>query len=315
MTSGALNTAELLQVALDAAGMGSWELYLSTGAIHRTLRHDQMFGYTEIQPFWDLEMTFEHIMDEDQSLVRQAFSAAKIDGSIDVEARLRRGAGGEIRWVHLSGRTFYVDGAAMRIVGVIADVTHRRAVEERLRLAQKIEALGQLTGGVAHDFNNLLQVISSGLQVVARQSDPQRRERIFTSMKQAVDRGARLCRQLLAFSRRQALKPVAVDLERLIGEMGELLNRGLRSDVQIQTAFAEGLWSVEVDPGELELVILNLALNSRDAMPNGGRIEVTARNCSALADHDLRGDFVRLDIADSGIGMSPDILIHAFEPF
>jgi PAS domain S-box-containing protein len=315
MTSGALNTSELLQVALDAAGMGSWELYLSTGAIHRTLRHDQMFGYSEIQPFWDLEMTFEHIMDEDQSRVRQAFSAAKIDGSIDVEVRVRRSAGGEIRWVHLSGRTFYVDGAAMRVVGVIADVTHRRAVEERLRLAQKIEALGQLTGGVAHDFNNLLQVISSGLQVVARQSDPQRRERIFTSMKQAVDRGARLCRQLLAFSRRQALKPVAVDLERLIREMGELLNRGLRSDLQIQTAFAEGLWAVEVDPGELELVILNLALNARDAMPNGGRIEVSARNCSALADHDLSGDFVRLDIADSGVGMTPDVLVHAFEPF
>jgi PAS domain S-box-containing protein len=315
MTSEALNTAELLQVALDAAGMGSWELYLSTGAIHRTLRHDQMFGYTEIQPFWDLEMTFEHIVEEDRSLVRRAFSEAKTDGSIDVEARVRGSAGGETRWVHFNGRTFYVHGAAMRIVGVIDDVTHRRAVEERLRQVQKTDALGQLTGGVAHDFNNLLQVISGGLQVVSRQSDPQRRERIFTSMKQAVDRGARLCRQLLAYSRRQALKPVAVDLERLIGGMGELLKRGLRSDVQIQTSFADGLWSVEVDPGELELVILNLALNARDAMPNGGRIEVGARNCSALADHDLSGDFVRLDIADSGVGMSPEILVHAFEPF
>jgi PAS domain S-box-containing protein len=315
MTSEALNTAELLQVALDAAGMGSWELYLSTGAIHRTLRHDQMFGYTEIQPFWDLEMTFEHIVEEDRSLVRRAFSEAKTDGSIDVEARVRGNAAGETRWVHFNGRTFYVHGAAMRIVGVIDDVTHRRAVEERLRQAQKIEALGQLTGGVAHDFNNLLQVISGGLQVVSRQSDPQRRERIFTSMKQAVDRGARLCRQLLAYSRRQALKPAAVDLERLIGGMGELLKRGLRSDVQIQTSFADGLWSVEVDPGELELVILNLALNARDAMPNGGRLEVSARNCSSLADHELSGDFVRLDIADSGVGMSPDILVHAFEPF
>jgi PAS domain S-box-containing protein len=315
MTSEALNTAELLQVALDAAGMGSWELYLSTGAIHRTLRHDQMFGYTEIQPFWDLEMTFEHIVEEDRSLVRRAFSEAKTDGSIDVEARVRGSAAGETRWVHFNGRTFYVHGAAMRIVGVIDDVTHRRAVEERLRQAQKIEALGQLTGGVAHDFNNLLQVISGGLQVVSRQSDPQRRERIFTSMKQAVDRGARLCRQLLAYSRRQALKPAAVDLERLIGGMGELLKRGLRSDVQIQTSFADGLWSVEVDPGELELVILNLALNARDAMPNGGRLEVSARNCSSLADHELSGDFVRLDIADSGVGMSPDILVHAFEPF
>jgi signal transduction histidine kinase/ActR/RegA family two-component response regulator len=314
MASEALNTAELLEVALDAAGMGSWELYLSTGAIHRTLRHDQMFGYTEIQPFWDLDMTLEHIVDEDRSMVRRAFCTAKLDGSIDVEARVRRG-GGETGWVHISGRTFYVAGTAMRIVGVIADVTHRRAVEERLRMAQKIEALGQLTGGVAHDFNNLLQVISGGLQVVARQSDPQRRERIFASMRQAVDRGARLCRQLLAFSRRQALKPEAVDLQRLIIEMDELLNRGLRSDVQIQTAFADELWCVEVDPGELKLVILNLALNARDAMANGGRIEVSARNYPALADHDLSGDFVRLDIADSGVGMSPEVLVHAFEPF
>jgi len=315
MMSGALNTAELLQVALDAAGMGSWELYLSTGAIHRTLRHDQTFGYAEMQPFWDLEMTFEHIVDEDQSLVRQAFSEAQLLGSIDVEARLRRSAGTENRWVHISGRTFYVDGVATRIVGVIADVTHRRAVEDRLRQAQQIDALGQLTGGVAHDFNNLLQVISGGLQILARQSDPQRRDQIFASMKRAVDRGARLCRQLLAFSRRQALKPEALDLKRLISDIRELLNRSLRGDVQIQSAFADLLWCVEVDPGELELVILNLALNARDAMPAGGTIGISAHNCEELADHDLSGDFVRLDIADSGVGMSPDILAHAFEPF
>jgi signal transduction histidine kinase/CheY-like chemotaxis protein len=315
MSPQALNTAELLQVALDAAGMGSWELYLSTGAIHRTLRHDQTFGYTEIQPFWDLQMTVEHILDEDQPLVRQAFSEAELLGSIDVQARLRRAAGTDTRWVHISGRTYYVDGVPKRIVGVIADVTHRRAVEDRLRQAQKIEALGQLTGGVAHDFNNLLQVISGGLQVVARQLDPNRREQIFASMKQAVNRGASLCRQLLAFSRRQALKPEAVDLKRLVGDMRELLNRSLRGDVQIQSLFAERLWSVEVDPGELELVILNLALNARDAMPTGGKIAISAENCEALADHDLNGDFVRLDIADSGVGMSPEILAHAFEPF
>ncbi len=315
MSPQALNTAELLEVALDAAGMGSWELYLSTGAVHRTLRHDQTFGYAEIQPFWDLRTTVEHILDEDQPLVRQAFSEAELLGSIDVQARLRRATGTDTRWVHINGRTFYVDGVPKRIVGVIADVTHRRAVEDRLRQAQKIEALGQLTGGVAHDFNNLLQVISGGLQVVARQLDPKRREQIFASMRQAVNRGASLCRQLLAFSRRQALKPEAVDLKRLIGDMRELLNRSLRGDVQIQSHFAERLWYVEVDPGELELVILNLALNGRDAMPTGGTIAISAQNCEALADHDLSGDFVRLDIADSGVGMSAEILAHAFEPF
>jgi signal transduction histidine kinase/ActR/RegA family two-component response regulator len=320
ITTAAINTAELLQVALESAGMGSWELYLSTGAVHRTARHDQIFGYSEIQPFWDLEMTLEHIVDQDRAAVRQAFSQAELSGDIDVEARTRLGVGSETRWVHLRGRTFYVDEVATRIVGVIADATQRRAVQDRLRQAQKIEALGQLTGGVAHDFNNLLQVISSGLQVVGRQSDPARREQIFAAMRQAVNRGASLCRQLLAFSRRQALKPEAVNLERLGGDMRELLNRSLRGDIQIKTSFAEHLWHVEVDPGELELVILNLALNARDAMPSGGTIEICAKNCPALADHDLAdhalgGDFVRLDIADSGVGMSPDVLAHAFEPF
>jgi signal transduction histidine kinase/ActR/RegA family two-component response regulator len=315
MESEAINTAELLQVALEAAGMGSWELYLSTGAVHRTARHDQIFGYSEIQPFWDLEMTLEHIVDQDRAAVREAFSQAELSGDIDVEARTRLGVGSETRWVHLRGRTFYVHDVPTRIIGVIADATQRRAVQDRLRQAQKIEALGQLTGGVAHDFNNLLQVISSGLQVVGRQSDPARREQIFAAMRQAVDRGASLCRQLLAFSRRQALKPEAVNLQRLGGDMRELLNRSLRGDIQIKTSFAEHLWHVEVDPGELELVILNLAVNARDAMPSGGTIEISARNCAALADHDLVGDFVRLDIADSGVGMSPEILAHAFEPF
>ena len=315
MESGAINTAELLQVALESAGMGSWELYLSTGTVHRTPRHDQIFGYPAIQPFWDLDTTLEHIIEEDRAAVRQAFCQAKLSGDIDVEARTRHSNGGETRWVHLRGRTFYVHDLPTRIVGVIADATQRRAVEDRLRQTQKIEALGQLTGGVAHDFNNLLQVLSGGLQVLGRQGDPTRREQIFKSMRQAVDRGASLCRQLLAFSRRQALKPQAVNLERLAAGMRELLTRSLRGDIRIQSYFAEGLWCVEVDPGELELVILNLALNARDAMPDGGTIDIGARNMPALSDHDLAGDFVRLDIADSGIGMSPDVLSHAFEPF
>ena len=146
-----------------------------------------------------------------------------------------------------------------RIIGVIADATERRAVEDRLRQTQKIEALGQLTGGVAHDFNNLLQVISGGLQVLGRQSDPARREQIFKSMTQAVDRGASLCRQLLAFSRRQALKPQAVNLERLAGDMRELLNRSLRGDIQFRVPLqrdygawksirANSSWSFSISP-------------------------------------------------------------------
>src|SRR3974390_817890 len=204
-----------LQVALDAAGMGSWELHLPSEVIHRSSRYDQIFGYAEMQPFWNLRLTLEHFVEEDRALVRQSFGQAEITGAIDLPARIHRGASREIRWVHLSGRTFYVDGTPARIVGVIADVTDRRAFDDRLRQAQKIEALGQLTGGVAHDFNNLLQVLSGGLQIVGRQSDPVRRDQIVSTMRQAIERGAGLCRQLLAFSRRQTLKAEPVGPRRL----------------------------------------------------------------------------------------------------
>ncbi len=303
------------QLALDAAGMGSWELFLATGAIRRSLRHDQIFGYAELQPSWDLNTTLEHFLAEDRPLVEHAFAQAELTGSVDVEARLRRASDGEIRWVQVSGQTFYADEAPTRVAGVISDVTHRRAVEERLRQAQKIEAIGQLTGGVAHDFNNLLQVISGGLQIMARPGDPAGRERVLNAMKQAVERGAGLCRQLLAFARRQPLRPEPVDLNGLIVGMRELLDRSLRGDVQFRSEFAESLWPVEVDPGELELVILNLAVNARDAMPTGGVVTISACNAPALADHELTGDFVRLDIRDTGVGMAADVLSHAFEPF
>ena len=307
--------AEDFQFALDAAGMGSWELFLATGALRRSLRHEQIFGYGGLQLSWHLNTTLEHFLAEDRPLVEHAFAQAELTGSIDVEARIRRASDGEIRWVHVSGQTFYAEEEPTRIVGVIADVTHRRAVEERLRQAQKIEAIGQLTGGVAHDFNNLLQVISGGLQIMGRPGDPAGRERVFNAMKQAVERGASLCRQLLAFARRQPLRPEPVDLNRLIVGMRELLDRSLRGDVQFQSKFAEDLWPVQVDPGELELVILNLAVNARDAMPTGGIVTISACNAPGLADHELTGDFVRLDINDTGMGMAADVLSHAFEPF
>jgi PAS domain S-box-containing protein len=309
-----LDNAQLraLQVALDAAGLGSWELDIASGAVLRSPRHDEIFGESAGGLDWTLQRTLTQILAEDRPLAAQAFAEAEISGSIDLETRIRRD--GEVRWIHLDGRTFFEEGAAVRIAGVIADVTDRRAVETRLRLAQKIEALGQLTGGVAHDFNNLLQVISSGLQILTQPLEQQRRDRILGSMRQAVDRGSGLCRQLLAFSRRQTLKPAPLHLNRLVAGMQELLSRSLRGNIEIHMHFAPEVWPVEVDSGELELVLLNLAVNARDAMPRGGGIEIRAANVQ-LAEPDARGDFVRLDIADSGVGMSADTLAHAFEPF
>ncbi len=302
-----------LQAALDGAGLGSWQLDIVTGEIHRSPRHDEIFGENPLRAHWTLQDTLERTLPEDRELLAEAFAEAESTGSIDMEARICR-RDDQIRWVHVNGRAFFEGVTAVRMAGVIADVTERRAVETRLRLAQKIEALGQLTGGVAHDFNNLLQVISSGLQILTHSLDASRRDRILGSMRQAVDRGAGLCRQLLAFSRRQTLKPEPVHLHLLISGMHELLSHSLHSLVEIRTQFADQLWPVEVDGGELELVLLNLAVNARDAMPRGGAIDIRATNIQ-LAEQDVQGDFVRLDITDTGTGMSADTLTHAFEPF
>ncbi|WP_045161074.1 response regulator [Stutzerimonas stutzeri] len=194
-------------------------------------------------------------------------------------------------------------------------MVERAHIEETLRQTQKIEAIGQLTGGIAHDFNNLLMVIAGGLDMLDRRSDPDRRQRLMDGMRQAAQRGAALTRQLLAFSRRQSLAPEAVDLAHRISRMRELLDRSLRGDVHVEVQFADDLWPVEVDPGELELVILNLAVNARDAMPDGGTILLQASNAPDEQVLGQRGDFVRLAVIDSGTGIPDDVRGRVFDPF
>jgi signal transduction histidine kinase/CheY-like chemotaxis protein len=195
------------------------------------------------------------------------------------------------------------------------EMAERAHVEESLRQSQKIEAMGQLIGGVAHDFNNLLTIILGGLDLIQRKADPTIHKVMMDGMRQAAQRGAGLTRQLLAFSRRQSLKPEPVDLERLVGAMGELLNRSLRGNLRVRRDFAADLWPVEVDPGELELAVLNLAVNARDAMPEGGTIVIRAENVASLQEADIRGDFVCLSVIDVGTGMAPDLKDRVFEPY
>jgi PAS domain S-box-containing protein len=202
----------------------------------------------------------------------------------------------------------------------IRDQVRLAEAEAHLRQVQKIDALGQLTGGVAHDFNNLLMVISGGLSLIERCTDGQRRERIIAGMRQAAERGASLSRQLLAFARRQPLKPELLDLRRQIDGMRDLLDRTLRGDVQVKTELtdapgAAALWPIKVDRAELELVILNLCVNARDAMPSGGVITIRAQNAPTVRDGELSGDFVVVTVEDTGTGMSAEVLTRIFEPF
>jgi len=229
----------------------------------------------------------------------------------------------EIKFNALRDRHGELVGAFQFVYDVterIRDQARLAEAEAHLRQAQKIDALGQLTGGVAHDFNNLLMVISGGLSLIERSADAPRRERIIAGMRRAAERGASLSRQLLAFARRQPLKPEPLDLRRQIDGMRDLLDRTLRGDVQVITELADApgadaLWAIKVDRAELELVMLNLCVNARDAMPSGGVITIRAKNAPMVRDGELSGDFVVVTVEDTGTGMSPEVLAHIFEPF
>ncbi|MFZ2029681.1 MAG: PAS domain S-box protein [Vitreimonas sp.] len=204
------------------------------------------------------------------------------------------------------------DGQIIHIMPEAIDVTARVEAEAQLRQSQKLEAMGQLTGGVAHDFNNLLMIMSGGLNMLERKDDPARREMLFGRMRDAVERGAKLTQQLLAFSRKHELAPVNVDFAGHVEAMRELLNRSLGGQVRVALDVAPELKPVYVDPAGLQQALLNLAVNARDAMPEGGVITIRARNG---APHDLDAQCVSLSVVDTGVGMSNEVAARVFEPF
>ena len=201
------------------------------------------------------------------------------------------------------------------------DLTQRNKAEEQLRHAQKMEAIGQLTGGVAHDFNNLLTVIHGNLELIADRLEDPAVSRMAHSAIDAARRGAELTGRLLAFSRRQMLAPAAIDPDQLIAGMTELMRRTLGETVEIGVVTVDDLWRCEADPGQLENAILNLALNARDAMPQGGRLVIETANATlddagVAARHDVvPGEYLMISVSDTGTGMSPEVADHAIEPF
>jgi PAS domain S-box-containing protein len=220
-------------------------------------------------------------------------------------------------------------GALVGFAKITRDITERQKAAElleqtraKLYQSQKIEAVGKLTGGVAHDFNNVLQIIGGNLELLKRSvaGDPVASDRLMTAV-EAVERGARLSSQLLAFARRQPLQPMAVNLGRLLRGMDDLLRRALGESIEVETVVAGGLWNTLIDPNQLENVILNVAINARDAMSGSGKLTLELGNSMlddmyAAANPDVTaGQYVVLAITDTGSGMTPDVLERAFDPF
>jgi len=208
------------------------------------------------------------------------------------------------------------EGSIIYLLFEARDITELKAAQEQLRQSQKMEALGQLTGGIAHDFNNLLTVVVGGLDLLAKRTEDEKLRRYATNALTAAERGARLTGQLLAFSRVQRLEVRATNIAPLIENMRPLLRNVLGPGIEKEFELDQEMLPVLADPTQVEVAVLNLAINARDAMPNGGVLNFTTRKERVTNDADLEdGDYIRLCISDTGVGMPASVLERAFEPF
>jgi signal transduction histidine kinase/DNA-binding response OmpR family regulator len=343
-------TQERLSIALSAGGVGVFEWEIDTDSVAVLGPISELYGVdpeNAESAGLPLATFIAGIHPDDRATVEQAI-AESVEGQAPYRAEYRVVGRGRVREVvALGDRHTRADGARL-LAGVIIDVTELRRVErelhalntrleervgeemakrgkaeDALRQAQKMEAVGQLTGGVAHDFNNLLTVIIGGLDTIrrCRPGDEARMTRALDMALQGAQRAASLTGRLLAFSRRQPLDPAPVDLNIMVRDMTELLHRTLGEQIELEGVLAPRLWTVEVDQNQLESAILNLAVNARDAMPEGGKLTIETANTElderyAAQDSEvIPGQYVALSVSDCGSGMSPDILGRVFEPF
>jgi PAS domain S-box-containing protein len=339
-------TEERFRLAQAASGIGWFEWDIASDELQWTAPTAALFGLDAGEAgrlFADWEPT---IFADDVPKLRAAVEASAETGGYYAEFRVKH-RDGSLHWIAGKGEATRDDNGHRWIAGVYYEVSERKALEARLlalnetlearvaeevqrrqqmedalRQAQKMEVIGQLTGGVAHDFNNLLMVILGNLETVQRRlSADHEVQRMVSAALGGASRAAQLTQRLLAFARRQPLAPEIVCPNKLVAGMSDLMRRALGESIGMETVLSARVWNTFADANQLENALINLAVNARDAMPNGGRLSIETANCyldeayCAMESDVVSGEYVGIFVADTGTGMSPEVIEKAFEPF
>ena len=312
-----------LALAFEAAAMGVAEFDFATRRITYSENFVRLLGYELETVPQSFAWFFSHVHGDDRAAVQSAFDAATGGDAIgEFHYRVVRRDGG-VRWWAGRGRIVTdAGGRPARAIGFVADITDRKHLEDQMRHALKLEAIGRLAGGIAHDFNNLLTVITGYAETVAAAldgADPMLADVL--EIRRAADRAAHLTQQLLAFSRKQMLRPEVIDARAIVREVAGMIARLLGPRIVLGLELNEAPATVTADRNQIEQVLLNLAVNARDAMPEGGELTLRTRIVDVTAEaaerlYPMRPDrYVLLSVSDTGVGMSPEVQARAFEPF
>jgi PAS domain S-box-containing protein len=312
-----------LALAFEAAAMGVAEFDFATRRIVFSGNFARLLGYEAASVPHTIEWFLSHVHEDDRATVQSAFDVATGGEPLgEFHYRVVR-RDGSIRWWASRARIVNdQDGNPARLIGFVADVTERKHLEDQVRHSLKLEAIGQLAGGVAHDFNNLLTVITGYAETLLATLDPaDAKVADVVEIRRAAERAAMLTQQLLAFSRKQVLRPEIVDANDIVRDIAAMIGRLIGRNVDLRVELSGAALPVLADRGQIEQVLLNLSVNARDAMPEGGVLEIATRVVDVNERRAERlypmrpGRYVLLSVCDSGVGMTPEVRARAFEPF
>jgi PAS domain S-box-containing protein len=280
---------------------------------------EAMTGFTHAAIAEQPDVWMERLHPEDRNRVLACLETRQKTGRFSVEYRWQCADGSYKHFLDQAVLLKDVDGHPVEFAGTLTDISEQRSLEVQLIQAQKMDAIGKLTGGIAHDFNNLLAAVIGGLGLLDKRADLDNEERRILGMtKRAAEQGSDLVRRLLAFGRRQKLEPQSISLAKLQDVMGDLLTHTLGGLVHVEWRAGDNLWNAFADQAQLELALINLIINARDAMPSGGAVTIAIENSVLPASNPVglpAGDYLRLSVSDTGMGIAPDQLESVMEPF